>query len=120
MVGHSAGSIVSSFMIDRLVQEGMHFESVSFMAPAVRIDTFDKRVRPHLQTGAVKRYQQFHLTDRAEQDDGSCGAYRRSLLYLVSEAFEGGAARRSLACRSSSTRMVRRCPTRRCTRRRGR
>ncbi|MCR5881341.1 C1 family peptidase [Rhizobacter sp. J219] len=120
VVGHSAGSIVSSFMIDRLVQEGMHFESVSFMAPAVRIDTFDKRVRPHLQTGAVKRYQQFHLTDRAEQDDGSCGAYRRSLLYLVSEAFEGGAARRSLACRSSSTRMVRRCPTRRCTRRRGR
>lgn len=90
VVGHSAGSIVSSFMIDRLVQEGMHFESVSFMAPAVRIDTFDKRVRPHLQTGAVKRYQQFHLTDRAEQDDGSCGAYRRSLLYLVSEAFEGG------------------------------
>ncbi|WOB06829.1 C1 family peptidase [Piscinibacter gummiphilus] len=90
VVGHSAGSIVSSFMIDRLVQEGMRFESVSFMAPAVRIDWFDRRVRPHMETGAVKRYQQFHLTDRAEQDDGSCGAYRRSLLYLVSEAFEGG------------------------------
>ena len=90
VVGHSAGSIVSSFMIDRLVQEGMRFESVSFMAPAVRVDWFDRRVRPHIESGAVKRYQQFHLTDRAEQDDGSCGAYRRSLLYLVSEAFEGG------------------------------
>jgi hypothetical protein len=90
VVGHSAGSIVASFMIDRLVQEGVPFDSVTFMAPAVRVDTFDKRVRPHLASGAVRRYQQFHLTDRAEQDDSSCGAYRRSLLYLVSEAFEGG------------------------------
>jgi hypothetical protein len=89
-VGHSAGSIVASFMIERLAQEGMQFESVSFMAPAVRQDTFDRLVRPHLDSGVVKRYQQFHLTDQAEQDDGSCGPYRRSLLYLVSESFEGG------------------------------
>jgi len=77
-------------MIERLAQEGMQFESVSFMAPAVRLDTFDRLVRPHLDSGVVKRYQQFHLTDQAEQDDGSCGPYRRSLLYLVSESFEGG------------------------------
>jgi hypothetical protein len=89
-VGHSAGSIVASFMIDRLAQEGMKFESVSFMAPAVKLSIFDARVRPHLESGVIKRYQQFHLTDRAEQDDGSCGPYRRSLLYLVSESFEGG------------------------------
>jgi hypothetical protein len=38
----------------------------------------------------VKRYQQFHLSDRAEEDDPTCGPYRRSLLYLVSESFEGG------------------------------
>lgn len=90
-VGHSAGSIVAAFMIDRLAQEGMKFESVSFMAPAVKLSTFDERLRPHLQSGVLKRYQQFHLTDHAEQDDGSCGPYRRSLLYLVSESFEGGA-----------------------------
>ena len=89
-VGHSAGSIVAAFMIDRLAQEGMKFESVSFMAPAVKVSTFDERLRPHLQSGVIKRYQQFHLTDHAEQDDGSCGPYRRSLLYLVSESFEGG------------------------------
>jgi hypothetical protein len=89
-VGHSAGSIVASFMIDRLAQEGMQFESVSFMAPAVKLATFDEKVRPHLVSGVVKRFQQFHLTDQAEQDDGSCGPYRRSLLYLVSESFEGG------------------------------
>ncbi|MEO8152428.1 MAG: C1 family peptidase [Rhizobacter sp.] len=89
-VGHSAGSIVASFMIDRLAQEGMRFESVSFMAPAVTVASFDQRVKPHLASGVLKRYQQFQLTDQAEQDDHSCGPYRRSLLYLVSESFEGG------------------------------
>ena len=92
LVGHSAGSIVASFMIDRLVRdEGMKLESVSFMAPAVRVETFDRLVRPHLDSGAVKRFQQLYLSDRAEEDDATCGPYRRSLLYLVSESFEGGA-----------------------------
>jgi hypothetical protein len=90
-VAHSAGSIVASFMIDRLAQEGMTFESVSFMAPSVKVSIFEQCVRPHLVSGVVKRYQQFHLTDPAEQDEGSCGPYRRSVLYLVSESFEGGA-----------------------------
>ena len=90
VVGHSAGSIVAAFMIDRLVADGMSLESLSLMAPAVKIQTFDERVRPHLQSGAVKRFQQFHLSDHAEEDDPTCGPYRRSLLYLVSESFEGG------------------------------
>lgn len=89
-VGHSAGSIVASLMIDRLAQEGLRFESVSFLAPAVRVDTFERCVRPHLESGVVRRYQQFHLSERAEQQDHTCGPYRRSLLYLVSESFEGG------------------------------
>lgn len=90
-VGHSAGSIVAAPMIDRLVARGLPFESVSFMAPAVSVDVFDRLLRPHLQSGQVRRYQQFHLSDRAEQDDTTCGPYRRSLLYLVSRSFEGGA-----------------------------
>ncbi len=91
LVGHSAGSIVASFMIDRLVrEEGLKLESVSFMAPAVKVDTFDRLVRPHIDSGAIGRFQQFHLSDRAEEDDSTCGPYRRSLLYLVSESFEGG------------------------------
>lgn len=92
VVAHSAGCLVATGMIHRLAEDGMRFESVSFMAPAVRVDTFDARVRPHLHSGAVQRYQQFHLTDRAEEDDTTCGPYRRSLLYLVSQSFEGGSA----------------------------
>jgi len=89
LVGHSAGSIVHSHLIDALAGR-VRFESVSFLAPAVRVDVFDALVRPRLADGAVRRYQQFHLTDKAEREDPSCGPYRRSLLYLVSESFEGG------------------------------
>ncbi|MCM5680220.1 C1 family peptidase [Schlegelella sp. S2-27] len=92
LAGHSAGAVVHSHIVQRLVKRGMQFESLSFMAPGVRVDTFEQLVRPHLLSGAVRRYQQFHLTDRAELDDGTCGPYRRSILYLVSEAFEGGSA----------------------------
>jgi hypothetical protein len=90
-VGHSAGAIVLAWMLHRLHGlGGMTFESMSLMAPALRVDEFNRMVRPHLQSGALRRYQQFHLSERAEEDDHTCGPYRRSLLYLVSESFEGG------------------------------
>lgn len=90
LVGHSAGAIVASYFVDELVRAGGEVESLSFMAPAVRVDRFQQLVKPHLASGRVKRYQQFHLSEQAEQDDPTCGPYRRSLLYLVSESFEGG------------------------------
>jgi hypothetical protein len=89
IVGHSAGAIVASHFIDQLAEMGAEVESLSLLAPAVRLDTFQQLVVPHLKS-KVKRYQQFHLSDRAEEDDPTCGPYRRSLLYLVSESFEGG------------------------------
>lgn len=89
IVGHSAGAIVASHFTHRLAADGGELESLSLMAPAVRLTTFRDLVVPHLKT-KVKRYQQFHLSDRAEEDDPTCGPYRRSLLYLVSESFEGG------------------------------
>lgn len=90
-VGHSAGGIVGSLMLQRLADEGMRFESVSFMAPAVRADLFAATLAPLIRKGTVARYQQFSLTAQAEEDDPTCGPYRRSLLHLVSESFEGGA-----------------------------
>jgi hypothetical protein len=90
LVGHSAGSIVHCYIADRLAAAGQKFDSVSFMAPAVTTRLFDATLRKRLDDGSVRRYQQFHLTDKAEEDDPTCGPYRRSLLYLVSESFEGG------------------------------
>jgi hypothetical protein len=93
LIGHSAGSILHSHLIDRLAAQGWSFDSVSFMAPAVRVDTFTGKVLPHIKCNTVRRYHQFHLKDEVEQKDPSCKpilGYSRSLLYLVSQSFERG------------------------------
>ncbi len=93
LVGHSAGSIVHAFLVDRLAAQEWEFETVTFLAPAVRVDVFDERLRPWLERGQVKRLREFHLTDAAERQDPTCRpilGYGRSLLYLVSQSFEGG------------------------------
>ncbi len=90
LVGHSAGSIALAHVVDFLFRRGAAVDSVSFLAPAIRVETFDRLVTPRLVDGSVARYQQFHLTEKAEEDDPTCGPYRRSLLHLVSESFEGG------------------------------
>lgn len=90
LLAHSAGSIVAAHMVDAGVRLGLRFESASFLAPALRIDEFRGRVLPHIESGALRRYQQFHLTDKAEEEDASCRPYGRSLLRLISQSFEGG------------------------------
>lgn len=93
LVGHSAGSIVHAYLIDRLAALEWDFESVTFMAPALRVDEFNERVRPWIDSRRVKRLREYHLTDAAERQDPTCRpilGYGRSLLYLVSHSFEGG------------------------------
>ncbi|WPN45329.1 C1 family peptidase [Pseudomonas sp. P8_241] len=90
LIGHSAGSIVHSFIIDRLASAGLRFASLNLMAPAVRVDTFERLVMPHLISKTVDNCLQFSLTDMAENQDPTCRPYLRSLLYLVSESFEAG------------------------------
>jgi len=93
LVGHSAGSIVHSHVVNALGAAGWKFESLNFLAPAVRVADFDRLVRPKLKDNTVKVLRQFHLTDSTELQDSTCRAilgYGRSLLYLVSESFEGG------------------------------
>jgi hypothetical protein len=41
-----------------------------------------------IKSGAIGRFSLFTLTDQAEQDDDCAGIYHKSLLYLVSNAFE--------------------------------
>ncbi|MFA5914209.1 MAG: C1 family peptidase [Burkholderiales bacterium] len=93
LIGHSAGSIVHSYVVKRLCGLGWKFDSVNFMAPAVRVDVFRDCIAPALKSGKVQRLNQFHLSDDIEQKDPTCKAilgYGRSLLYLVSQSFEGG------------------------------
>ncbi|WP_374661603.1 C1 family peptidase [Inhella sp.] len=89
-VGHSAGAVVGCLMAERLCADGvLHVDSVSLMAPAARVELFQRTLKPLLQNGQVGRYQQFHLSAEAEERDPSCGPYTRSLLHLVAESFEG-------------------------------
>ena len=91
LVGHSAGSILHSHVVDRLGRQGWTFESVNFLAPAVRVDLFEETVVPAIKSGKVKRFNQLHLSDDMEQKDPTCKpilGYSRSLLYLVSRSLE--------------------------------
>lgn len=92
LVGHSAGSIFLASMLDRLSASGVPVASMTFLAPAIRVDEFARRVLPHLRDGSVQRFSSFGLTDRRELDDvcgaGQAAVYQKSLLYLVSRALE--------------------------------
>ncbi len=93
LIAHSAGSIVHCYIVDQLAGRGWKFESVNFMAAAATVDLFTRTVLPRIKDRTVKRFRSFHLSDAAEQQDATCRpilGYGRSLLYLVSESFEGG------------------------------
>lgn len=88
-VGHSAGSIFHSHLVPAALQADVpEFESVSLLAPAVRIDTFTKLLLPHAESRKVRNLAIFTMTDDAERDDTCLRIYNKSLLYLVSASFE--------------------------------
>ena len=94
LVGHSAGSVVHAHLVDALAPRGWKFHTVNFMAPAARVDLFKEKLLPHIRSRKVLQYNQWHLSDTLERADSTCRAilgYGRSLLYLVSQACEGGA-----------------------------
>jgi hypothetical protein len=88
LVGHSAGAIFHAYLAEKLVTAGFRVDGIYLMAPACRIDLFQNKLLPHYESGALKVFAQFYLTDAAERQDNCATIYRRSLLYLVSNAFE--------------------------------
>ena len=51
-------------------------------------DSFKDCYLPAISAGKVGKFALFTLTDKAEQDDNCASIYHKSLLYLVSNAFE--------------------------------
>ena len=87
LIGHSAGAIVHSHLGARAIRQGLNVGSISLLAPAVRIDQFDKLLgRQIAQRGIPVLIA--NLTDAAERSDDTCKPYGHSLLYLVSRSFE--------------------------------
>jgi hypothetical protein len=92
LVGHSAGSIFLSGIIDRLAAARVPVESLTYLAAAIRTDQWSASVLPRLRRGDVGRFTAFGMSPTRELDDvcgaGGVAVYRKSLLYLVSRAFE--------------------------------
>ena len=96
LVGHSAGAIFHAALLQRLVEAGVPVASMALLAPALRVDAFERDILPHLGgNGGVRRFTVFDLSDRRELDDvcaaGGVDVYHKSLLYLVSRALENRA-----------------------------
>ncbi|MCC6350174.1 MAG: C1 family peptidase [Candidatus Eisenbacteria bacterium] len=114
VAGHSAGSIFMAPLVRLLATRGavdwtgmpdasglahadsepglgVPIESVTMWAPACTIDLFARCYKPVVDARGVGRFALFTLTDKAEQDDHCAHVYNKSLLYLVSHAFEATA-----------------------------
>lgn len=89
LVGHSAGSIWHAHLLERWSKlAGPSFENLILFAPACTHDLFGRAIRPALRTGRVGKLHHFLLDDRTEVDDHVAKVYRKSLLYLVSNAYQ--------------------------------
>lgn len=104
VVGHSAGSIFHAPLLQYLTSSGaitsgplagaklkglgLPVATCTLWAPACTVQLFKETYLPAAQGGSIGRLSLFTLTDKAEQDDNCARIYNKSLLYLVSHAFE--------------------------------
>jgi len=88
LVGHSTGGILMAYLWTRLnaFDTGQKLGTVSLLAPAATVDDFKTLYQPLL--GNVRNMTVYNLSDQLERDDQTAFIYRKSLLYLVSRAFE--------------------------------
>ncbi len=93
-IGHSAGTILLAEMFHRALEDKFDLAgrtgTVSLFAPACDVHSFDTTLKPIALglTGKREPFAVYNLTDRAEQADSVAALYRKSLLYLVSNALE--------------------------------
>lgn len=107
LVAHSAGSILLAGLAQRLATAGpitagmalgdgpgpvagfgRRIETCTLWAPAITLAEFDRSYRPLIEAGSLGRTAVFTLRDRDERGDHCARIYNKSLLYLVSHAFE--------------------------------
>lgn len=96
LVGHSAGGIFHAPLVRHLTEErSLPVISATLWAPGTRMDAFRASYLPAFESGALKRFALYTLSDADERDDAivepgrNITLYRKSILYLVSNALEG-------------------------------
>lgn len=87
VVAHSAGSVFAAYAMRLLSGLGIPLKTVQFMAPAIRTDVFKDLLLADLVSKRIPLPSLYLLSDKLERGD-SVGPYGKSLLYLVSNAFE--------------------------------
>ena len=88
VVAHSAGSILAAWALEHLLALPIRLTSIQLMAPAITVALFKDRLFPKIRDGRCPLPTLYVLSDVGELDD-DVGPYGKSLLYLVSNAFEG-------------------------------
>ena len=102
IVGHSAGSIFMAPFINMITAAGkikagslkgqtglgLSVKTCAMWAPACTINLFKEHYLPAIINKTIAHFSLFTLTEQAEQNDNCAHIYNKSLLYLVSDAFE--------------------------------
>lgn len=93
VIGHSAGSIFHAPLVEYLTGKGakglgLKIKTCTLWAPACTTRLFKNHYLPAIKSGVIEDAALFTLTDKAERDDHCANIYHKSLLYLVSNAFE--------------------------------
>jgi len=95
LVGHSTGAILLAALLLALkkLTPGFRVTTTSLLAPACTHDDFRKVYRPLINQRdkaafGIDRLTIYNLSDNLERRDTVTPFYRKSLLYLVSNAFE--------------------------------
>jgi hypothetical protein len=94
LAGHSTGGILIGHLLEGVnLKNPVQFDTCSLLAPACSVKFYKKHYAPRLSNQAsvkskITSLDLYNLTDELEQDDNVVWAYRKSLLYLVSRAFE--------------------------------
>ena len=92
LVGHSTGGVALGALLDTLRRRRIRIDSCSLMAPACTVEWYAENYLPVLAGETRLRLEEmtiYNLINELERDDNVAQIYRKSLLYLVSNAFEG-------------------------------
>ncbi len=98
-IGHSTGPILLKRFMPRIYapereqaffrEQGHPFDSLSYLAPAIRIDDFAAEVLRDIGPNkSIRGLDIYTMNERAERDDDVVKIYRKSLLYYVRNACE--------------------------------
>ncbi len=94
LAGHSTGGVLIGHLLGAVDPFGWDdlISTCTLFAPACTIDFYEQHYAPRLGRNAtgtrLPRLDIYNLSEKAELDDSVAGVYRKSLLYLVSRAFE--------------------------------